>query len=362
MARMSVGQRIGVAVSILVPTVAVVGYFAWHFSAPIRERPESQVFVIVLFSILLEAFPFVLIGALAAAAIEVLMTPEQVQRLVPRNRLLSVAMGAVLGVFFPVCECGVIPVVRRLIRKGVPLPAAVSYLLAAPIVNPIVIAATIIAFRGGSERLVVPILRVTLGVGIAIIVGLFLSWVGHEEDVLQAGARLAGARPQGPLAQEDPPDEAAAAAREAVAGPAATWRDKVGAILAHAAVEFVDVGRFLVLGSVIAASTQTFVPRQMLLALGGNLPASILVMMGLAFVLSLCSEADAFVARSFVQFTTAAKLGFLVLGPMLDIKLLFMYLSAFRRRLILTIVLSVVVLNFVAALVVGLVLRTIGAG
>jgi uncharacterized membrane protein YraQ (UPF0718 family) len=144
------------------------------------------------------------------------------------------------------------------------------------------------------------------------------------------------------------------------AGPAATWWDKVEAILAHAAVEFVDVGRFLVLGSIIAACTQTFVPRQMLLALGANLPASILVMMGLAFVLSLCSEADAFVARSFVQFTTAAKLGFLVLGPMLDIKLLFMYLSAFRRRLILTIVLSVVVLNFVAALVVGLVLRTAG--
>jgi hypothetical protein len=107
---------------------------------------------------------------------------------------------------------------------------------------------------------------------------------------------------------------------------------------------------------------RTFVPGRMLLALGGNLPASILVMMGLAFVLSLCSEADAFVARSFIHFTTAAKLGFLVLGPMLDIKLLLMYLSAFRRRLILTIVLAVLVLNFVVALIAGLVLRTVGAG
>jgi hypothetical protein len=358
---MSVGQRLAFTATILVPALAVVGYFARFFSAPLRGRPESQVFVIVLFSILLEAFPFVLIGALAAAAIEVLVTPEQVQRLVPRNRLLSVAMGAFLGVLFPVCECGVIPVVRRLIRKGVPLPAAVSYLLAAPIVNPVVIASTIIAFRGGSESLVVPILRVTLGVGIAMIVGLLLSWVGHEEDLLQAGARFAGAQPgETPAPAADPPGEAAAG--EAAASLVVTWWDKLEAILAHAAVEFVDVGRFLVLGSVIAASTQTFVPRQMLLALGANLPASILVMMGLAFVLSLCSEADAFVARSFVQFTTAAKLGFLVLGPMLDIKLLFMYLSAFRRRLILTIVLAVVVLNFVAALVVGLVLRTVGAG
>jgi len=391
MARMSVGQRLAFTVSILAPTVAIVGYFAWVFSAPIRERSESQVFVIVLFSILLEAIPFVLIGALAASVIEVLVTPEQVERLVPRNRLLAVTMGAFLGVLFPVCECGVIPVVRRLIAKGVPVPVAVSYLLAAPIVNPVVIASTIIAFRGGSDRFVVPILRVTLGVSIAIVVGLFLSRGGAaslgflapvpcpgEPSRLPARVGLAGTRngpdgfavlrrlgqasPQGKRAHpEDPPGEAAWTDGEALAGPGATWGDKVAAILAHASSEFVDIGSFLVLGSLIAACTQTFVPKQTLLALGGNLPASILVMMGLAFVLSLCSEADAFVARSFIQFTTAAKLGFLVLGPMLDIKLLFMYLSTFRRRFILTVVLSVVLLNFVAALVVGLVLHAVGA-
>jgi hypothetical protein len=389
---MSVGQRLAFTASILAPTVAIVGYFAWVFSAPIRERSESQVFVIVLFSILLEAIPFVLIGALAASVIEVLVTPEQVQRLVPQNRLLAVTMGAFLGVLFPVCECGVIPVVRRLIAKGVPLPVAVSYLLAAPIVNPVVIASTIIAFRGGSDGFVVPILRVTLGVSIAIVVGLFLSRGGAaslgflapvsrpgEPSRLPARVGLAGTRngpdgfavlrrlgrasPQGKHAHpEDPPGEAAWTNGEALAGPGATWGDKVTAILAHASGEFVDIGSFLVLGSLIAACTQTFVPKQTLLALGGNLPASILVMMGLAFVLSLCSEADAFVARSFIQFTTAAKLAFLVLGPMLDIKLLFMYLSTFRRRFILTVVLSVVLLNFVAALVVGLVLHAVGAG
>jgi uncharacterized membrane protein YraQ (UPF0718 family) len=388
---MSVGQRLAFTASILAPTVAIVGYFAWVFSAPIRERSESQVFVIVLFSILLEAIPFVLIGALAASVIEVLVTPEQVERLVPRNRLLAVTMGAFLGVLFPVCECGVIPVVRRLIAKGVPVPVAVSYLLAAPIVNPVVIASTIIAFRGGSDRFVVPILRVTLGVSIAIVVGLFLSRGGAaslgflapvacpgEPSQLPARVGLAGtgngpdgfavlrrlgrASPQGKHAHpEDPPGEAAWTDGEALAGPGATWGDKVAAILAHASGEFVDIGSFLVLGSLIAACTQTFVPKQTLLALGGNLPASILVMMGLAFVLSLCSEADAFVARSFIQFTTAAKLAFLVLGPMLDIKLLFMYLSTFRRRFILTVVLSVVLLNFVAALVVGLVLHAVGA-
>jgi len=355
---MPVGQRIAFTAIILVPMVVVVGYFAWLFTAPLRERPEPQVFVIVLFSILLEAFPFVLLGALVASVIEVLVTPEQVQRLIPRNHVLAVASGALLGVVFPVCECGVIPVVRRLLRKGVPLPAAVSYLLAAPIVNPVVIVSTIIAFRGGPESLLVPVLRVTMGVGVAISVGLLVGRIGRQEELL-AVAAVPQALAQPP---DDPPGSPGAPAVVSVPAVPVGWQAKVGAILAHTAGDFIDVGRFLVLGSLIAASMQTFVPRQMLLAVGGNLTASILVMMSLAFVLSLCSEADAFVARSFVQFTTAAKLSFLVLGPMLDIKLIVMYLGVFRRRLILAIIISVVVRIVSVALVVGLVLGVTATG
>jgi len=355
MARMSVGQRIAFTVTILVPTVVIVGYFAWLFTAPLREDAKSQVFVIVLFSILLEAFPFILLGALVASVIEVLVTPEQVQRLVPRNRVLAVGMGALLGAIFPVCECGVIPVVRRLIRKGVPLPAAVSYLLAAPIVNPVVIVSTIIAFRGGPEAVLVPVLRVLLGVSIAIVVGLLVGRLARQEELLTEAARPDVASEAG----SDPPAEAAASLA-VTATAAAPWREKVGAIMAHAAGEFIDVGRYLVLGSLLAASMQTFVSRQALLGLGGNLTASVVVMMGLAFVLSLCSEADAFVARSFMQFGTAAKLSFLVLGPMLDIKLIMMYLGVFRRRLIVVIIASVLVLNFVVALATGLVLGSLG--
>lgn len=355
MARMSVAQRFAFIVTILVPTVIIVGYFAWLFTAPVRGRPESQVFVIVLFAILLEAFPFILVGALVASVIEVLVTPEQVRRLIPRNRVLAVGMGALLGAIFPVCECGVIPVVRRLIRKGVPLPAAVSYLLAAPIVNPVVIVSTIIAFRGGAESILVPVLRVVLGVSIAIVVGLLVGRMARQEELLTEAAR-----PQVvPEAGADPPAETAASSA-GVWAPVESWRGKVGAIMTHAAGEFIDVGRYLVLGSVLAASMQTFVPRQVLLDLGGNLTASVVVMMGLAFVLSLCSEADAFVARSFMQFGTAAKLSFLVLGPMLDIKLIMMYLGVFRRRLIVVIIASVLVLNFIVALVTGLALGSLG--
>jgi len=352
MARMSAGQRIAFTVIILAPAVLIEGYFSWLLTAPIRERPESQVFVIVLFSILLEAFPFVLVGALVSSLIEVLVTPEQVRRLIPRSRSLAVGMGALMGAVFPVCECGVIPVVRRLIRKGVPLPTAVSYLLAAPIVNPVVIVSTIIAFQGGPESVLVPVLRVTLGVGIAIAVGLLVGRMGGVRALL-AEAALPEAAPE---PGDDPPGEVAVPSVPVPAG----WLGKVGAILAHAAGEFIDVGRFLVLGSLIAASMQTFVPRGVLVALGGSLPASVLVMMGLAFVMSLCSEADAFVARSFMQFTTAAKLSFLVLGPMLDIKLIMMYLGVFRRRLIVVIIVSVLVLNFAVALIVGLVLNSLG--
>ncbi len=120
------GRRFAFTVTILVPTVIIVGYFAWLFTASVRGRPESQVFVIVLLAILLEAFPSILVGALVASVTEVLVTPEHVRRLIPRSPVLAVVAGAFLGAVFPVCECGVIPVVRRLIRKGVPLPAAVA--------------------------------------------------------------------------------------------------------------------------------------------------------------------------------------------------------------------------------------------
>jgi len=356
MARRSVGVRIAFTTTILVPTVVIVGYFAWFFTAPLRESPKSQVFVIVLFAILLEALPFVLLGALVAALIEVLVTPDQVRRLIPRNRLLAVGAGALLGVVFPVCECGVIPVVRRLIRKGVPLPAAVSYLLAAPIVNPVVIVSTIIAFRGGTESILVPVLRVTLGVSIAIVVGLLVGRLGRPADLLTSAATPRVAE----VSSDDPPGDASAGTVAFCHPVSITLSGKLRDILAHTAGEFIDVGRYLVLGSLVAASMQTFVSRELLVTLGGGLVSSVAVMMVLAFVLSLCSEADAFVARSFVQFTTAAKLSFLVLGPMLDIKLIMMYLGVFRRRLIAVLIVSVVLSNFVVSLILGVILRALG--
>jgi uncharacterized membrane protein YraQ (UPF0718 family) len=354
--------RIAFWLTILVPILVIVGMFAWWLTADVRADPRSQAFVIALNSILVEAFAFVLIGAIVASLIEVLVTPEQVQRFIPRSPLLAVLVGALLGAVFPVCECGVIPVVRRLIRKGVPLPAAIAYLLAAPIVNPIVIVSTIVAFQGRpGQAVIVPVCRVVLGVGIAVAVGAIVGRLGRNEDLLTAAALPpSGGNPGG----ADPSGNGTAASVDHQHFHAAprSWRGKLGDILSHSAGEFVDVGRFLVLGALLAASMQTFVPRSILVAMGGNLVSSIAVMLALAFVLSLCSEADAFVASSFIQFTTAAKVGFLVLGPMLDIKLILMYLSVFRRRLIIALIVSVVALNFLVAMALGVVLRYFQAG
>jgi len=366
---MPAGVRIAFWCVILIPVLVVVGLFAWWLTEDIRVNPKSQAFVIALNSILVEAFAFVLIGAIVASLIEVLVTPEQVRRLIPKSPFKAVLVGALLGSVFPVCECGVIPVVRRLIRKGVPVPAAVAYLLAAPIVNPVVIVSTIVAFQGRpGQAVLVPVLRITLGVAIAVAVGALVGRLGKAEDLLTAVAlpdAVGGPEDEvpavaGPSAAEDAPDPPAEAAEALSAhfhAPGASWTGKVQDILRHTAGEFVDVGRFLVLGALLAATMQTFVPQSILSALGGNLYSSVAVMMTLAFVLSLCSEADAFVASSFTQFTTAAKVGFLVLGPMLDIKLILMYLGVFRRRLIAAIIVSVVGLNFLAAVVLGLVLR-----
>ena len=298
---------------------------------------RAQVFGIVLISILLEAFPFVLLGSVLSGAIEVLVSPERLARFVPRSLLARLAMAPLLGIVFPVCECGVVPVVRRLIRKGLPLEMAVVYLLAGPITNPIVMASTAMAFLRTGSAWAMVVGRVALGILIAGIVGAVLAIIERR----RAGARTPASAPE----------DAAPAARP----PAHSDHGSVFArILNHAARDFLLLGGFLLLGAIIAAASQAFVPRTVLVSIGQRPILSSAGMMVLAFGLNLCSEADAFVAASFVQFSFASKLAFLVLGPMLDMKLIAMYLAALPRRVLVVVILLVPPLVLILSECVGL--------
>ncbi len=290
-----------------------------------RQRQVEELSRVFL-GILLEAMPFMLLGSLVGGAIEVFVSPEAVASVLAGRRKRTVLVAAAMGLVFPVCECAIVPVVRRLVRKGAPLSAAVAFLLGGPIVNPIVAASTAVAYNG--EWSVVAA-RLGLGYLVAVLVGLAVGKVFADQQALLP-QRGAGGR-------EEPHVRA-----EGAVG-------KLTAACRHAAEDFLDVGRFLVVGAFVAAVLRSTVPAETLFPSAAGGVGSWLVMMALAFVLNLCSEADAFVAASFRGLAPLpAQLAFMVLGPMLDLKLLAMYLALFRKRAILALAATTAVGVFLA--------------
>jgi len=256
--------------------------------------------VIVIFvSIVLQSLPFVLVGVFASALVQHCLTGRVVARWMPRRALPAVLMGSVCGMVVPVCDCGVIPLARRLTAKGVPVYAALTFLLAAPVVNPIVLSATALAFQG---NLAVVGLRAAMTLSVAISVGLL------------ASALLPDARLRLPVLAR--PIESQKDAEFPV-----PKRERAPTIVREASAEFFDIFFFVVLGGLFTAVTQTFVPRSELAAFGARPVASVLTLMPVASVLSICSEADAFVARAFAStFSPGSVLAFMTIGQIVDLR------------------------------------------
>jgi uncharacterized protein len=259
-------------------------------------------FLLVFSSLLVEAMPFILLGAVVSALIEIFVSARAFDRLAALPRPLQLPAAGMAGFAFPVCECGSVPVARRLASKGLAPSAAVTFMLAAPILNPVVLISTWVAYRGRDIMLPMLVGRAALGLVVAVAVG----WV------------VTG-RSRGVLVREAPDDHAHEDEHPR------RWRSFFG----HLAGDFVFMGRYLVLGAAVAAALQTFVPQSVIGSVAETPVVNLGAMMVLAFLLSLCSESDAFVAASFVQFGVGAQLAFLVFGPMLDTKLSFLYSGTF---------------------------------
>jgi uncharacterized membrane protein YraQ (UPF0718 family) len=279
-----------------------------------REDPLVGTFALSFVGIVLEAIPFMLLGSLVSGLVEEFVRKDRLAAILPRRRLLTTLLAATAGLVFPVCECAIVPVVRRFLRKGVPLSAAVAYLLAGPIFNPIVAASTGVAYAGGGTAWAMIAIRLSAGLVVAVVVG---SLVGRAGEAALAPGAIG----------------TSSGDRDAGAGEPVSRR--LLAACRHGADEFLDVGQYLVMGAFVAGLAQTAIHRESFLALAATPPLAVLLMMGMAILLNLCSEADAFVAASFrATLPMSAQMGFLVLGPMLDLKLLAMYLGVFRKRFI----------------------------
>jgi len=266
-------------------------------------------------SILLEGLPFLLGGAILSGVLEEFLPQSMMTRLLPKNPRTAILVSGLLGVVFPVCECGIVPVVRRLLRKGLPVSCGVTYMLAAPIVNPLVILSTLAAFRGqGAWEMT--ILRFALGLSVAVLVGWVVSFFAPF-SILRPGL----------ISTEHDHDHDH--------GGSGGMLDRLQNVALVATRDFLDVAVYFVIGAAAASLFSTAVNQVVILPLAANPPLAIVSLMGLASVLSVCSTTDAFIAATLTTFPMAAKLAFLVFGPMLDFKLLFLYGAAFSKRFIL---------------------------
>jgi len=300
--------------------------------APWNDRLST--FATIFLGIFLEAAPFLFLGALASGMVEVFVNRDSLVALMPRNALLSALAGSGLGLVFPVCDCGTVPLARRLLRKGFPVPAGIAFLLSAPVLNPIVIIATGTAFGFGRVLL----LRVGLTVLIALITGVVFSVSKTPWEILRPTAWIN-------KEEVDPHFD-----QKSKGLP-----DKLRQVFLICTDEFFDIGRFLVIGSLLAAGMQTFIPQSVLLSIGTGPLTSVLVMVSLAILLSICSTVDAFVALGFAStFSTGSILAFLIFGPMVDIKTTFLLFHVFRKRTVMYLILLPLLLSILSGLIINL--------
>ncbi|APD49034.1 MULTISPECIES: permease [unclassified Synechococcus] len=286
-------------------------------------------------ALLVEAMPFLLIGVAIATLARWLSPGGRWVRKLPSQPLLGPLSGAALGFALPACECGNVPVARRLLASGAPLGAALGFLFAAPVLNPIVLASTWAAFPDKPWLLLArPLGAVVVAVALATLLGqrseaLLLTPELLEErrlsqplsqvSLLDRRSGLIGSQPPTPLPADVP-----------------VRRQPLAEVLGHGSSEFLGLALLLVFGCLIAALVQTVLPRSWLLAVGGAPTLSILSLMLLSLVVSVCSSVDAFLALGFAaQVTPGALLAFLLLGPVIDLKLIGLFGVLLRPRAIL---------------------------
>ncbi len=297
-----------------------------------------QTFVTIFLSLFIEAAPFLIAGSIVSGIIAVYVNDAMVERYIPNHPLLAALAGAGLGFVFPVCECGVVPVTRRLYGKGLPLPVGIAFLLAAPVINPVVIFSTYAAFGWG------PVLwgRVAFSILVAFTVGLIFHLARPREILLPE--TLAGSGDHDDCDVHDHGHEHEHKQdhhhHHDHVHEESGVRPRIWQALVLAGDDFLDMGRYLIAGAMLAAAMQTVVPQSTLLAIGQGPVISVFVMMALAYILSVCSTVDAFIALAFSNaFTTGSLFGFLVFGPMVDIKSSLLFMGVFRRRTVLYLIL-----------------------
>jgi uncharacterized membrane protein YraQ (UPF0718 family) len=289
-----------------------------------------QNFSTIFISIILEAMPFIMLGAFVSALIQVFVSEQFIEKIIPKNKLMAFLGAALIGIIFPVCECAIVPISRRLMKKGVPAGIAITFMLAVPIVNPITLLSTYYAFY---DKPSIVFIRGGLGMLIAMVVGYLVDYVGKENPM--------------PIKQNSYESDSTCYCGCENQGGLNYKHSKVRSVLEHTNKELLDISKYLIFGAFISSVFQATVSKAYVAGIGQHMYYSIFAMMVLAFILSICSEADAFIARTFLgQFTIGSIVAFLILGPMIDIKNTIMLIGNFKLKLVIELIIYISLIVF----------------
>ena len=291
---------------------------------------------IIFMSIFIESFPFLLLGALISSIIETFVSNDTMARIIPKNKVLGSIVGICLGFFLPACDCAVIPVAKRLIKKKVPINVAVSFMLASPIINPVVILSTYHAFYKTNPDIFW--LRLMLGILISLVIGIILGILFNKKDVI--------------INNEDS-DECCCHEHDEC--DCEEHKNYFLSIINHTALDLFEVVKYLMFGALIASIIQVALPRNILVMFNNNHILSVIALMLFAYLVSLCSTSDSFVGKSLLSsFSKSSIIAYLLLGPMIDIKNTIVLFGNYKKSFVFSLISLIFICIFIVSMVVGL--------
>lgn len=293
---------------------------------------------IIFISIFFESLPFLLLGAFLSSMIETYVSNETMAKMIPKNKILGSIVGVCLGFFLPACDCAVIPVSKRLLKKKVPINVAVSFMLASPIINPVVLLSTYYAFYRTNPEIFW--YRLLLGIIISLVIGIIIGIIFGKKEIITNNL-------------DDDNCHCHETNNCHHHHHHKSIKNNILNIFKHTAYDMFEVVKYLMFGAFIASLVQVLLPRNILEIFNNNNLLSIIILMIFAYLISLCSTSDSFVGKSLLSsFTKSSILAYLLLGPMIDIKNTVVLLGNYKKSFVISLISFIFITIFIFCLLV----------
>ena len=302
---------------------------------------------IIFISIFFESLPFLLLGSLISSIIETFVSDDTLAKLIPKNKILGCIVGIILGFFLPACDCAVIPVSKRLIKKKIPINVAVSFMLSSPIINPVVLLATYKAFYKTNPSLFW--YRFLFGIIVALVIGIIVGIIFNKKKVTINDYDCIECHNHDDIEEDfkdllDYDEEDHNHDKN---------ESKIISICKHTVFDMFEVVKFLIIGALIASIIQVLLPRNILSIFNNNQVLSNITLMLFAYFISLCSTSDSFVGKSLISsFGSSSVLAYLLLGPMIDIKNTIVLFGNYKKSFVITLISLIFVFVLIVSLLV----------